>query len=164
MAAGRQSNLAGLGSSGQFVGFDVDGSVIAIDNPLYLVACNANLTGNGMAGYSLSVDNVSATPEEVIGEYNKGRLPVMIADLGAYEMLIPLSYVDEYEVVFDTTYRGETYYVTGAITAGDWRGHVISIDATPSLNSDNLVTSGGVYSYVDSAIQSAIGDALGGSY
>lgn len=80
------------------------------------------------------------------------------------QVFIPLVSVNDKMVTFSTTINGITFYVRGNIESNSWLCECIDIDDAPSEKSNNLVRSGGVYSYVDTAIQSAIGDALGGSY
>ena len=63
-------------------------------------------------------------------------------------------------------YHTKTYFlVVFKLSDGTWSGYIVGnidspIDTTPTSGSENLITSGGVYT----AINEAIGTALGGSY
>lgn len=63
-------------------------------------------------------------------------------------------------------YDAKTYFLVAAkLGSGRWSGWIVGktdspVDTTPTSGSENLITSGGVYS----AINEAIGTALGGSY
>ena len=49
-------------------------------------------------------------------------------------------------------------------TALDAKQNTLTFDATPTSGSTNAVTSGGVYTFVNTAITNAITTAIGGSY
>ena len=63
-------------------------------------------------------------------------------------------------------YHTKTYFLVAfKLSDGTWSGYIVGnidspIDTTPTSDSENLITSGGVYT----AINEAIGTALGGSY
>ena len=138
----------------------VDGTYDSLTKEIVLELVNGNTIRFSVSALvsGLISDTDLATALE--NYYTKGQVDNL---LNAKQNTISNSNKLNSDLVDDTNSTNK--FVTSA-EKNVWNGkqNALTFDVVPTNNSSNSVTSGGIYTFVNNAISSAITDALGGGY